>query len=63
MMQLDEAKSYLLLYFARAFAVNREVCSEENRAIILSRVPLGYKLVKGFDERYKFSEYMGRVLS
>lgn len=41
-MQLDEAKTILLLYFARALAINRELSSPVNRALLLSLIPLEY---------------------
>lgn len=44
-MQLDEAKTMLLLYFARAFTVNQIISCQLNKALVLSLIPSDYKLL------------------
>ena len=63
MMQLDEAKSYLLLYFARAFAVNREISNTLTKALVLSLIPRDYKYLTYPVATLRFTDYLTKVLT
>ena len=44
LMQLDEAKTYLLLNFSRVFTYNSIVLNPIVRAVVLSIIPMDYQI-------------------
>ncbi len=62
LMQLDEARSWVLMNFARIFAVNREIIAPFNRARLLSIIPNEYGFSVNKDA--KFTDFVqSKILS
>lgn len=64
LMQLDEAKSWVLMHFARLFAVNRELTNPLTRALLLSLIPLDYNFQHtAMHNNHKSTNKLTRLLS